>query len=114
MATAEIERILSCDESARAAVEKARGDAETLSASASEEIENFRKNAQKEIERFKEEEISAIINQAEAKALEVEKNASSYCAKIEGLAESHKEELISTFLTLFYREAGIKDQAVNQ
>ncbi|RUM91481.1 MAG: hypothetical protein DSZ23_01505 [Thermodesulfatator sp.] len=107
MAIPEIERILSCDESGRAAIEKAKEDARQLLAGAENEIEEFKKQAQKEIEEFKDKEIAAILQEADRKAGEIEEDARAYCENLKRLFASREEELASEFIKRFYHEAGM-------
>ena len=108
MAIPEIERILSCDESGRAAIEKAQEDSEELISRAEQEIKDFQRQAQAEIDQFKQKEISAILQDADKKAKEVEREARDYCHSLEELFAGQEEELVNEFLKRFYREAGLE------
>ncbi len=111
MAIREIERILSCDENGRATVEKAKEDANKLLAGADEELKERKQEALREIEEFKREEISKILQDASAKAMEVEKEAKAYCNGLERRLKELQEELVSEFLIRFYQEAGVDTKA---
>ncbi len=108
VARPEIERILTCDESGRAAIEKAHQDAEDLLAGAEKEIAEFRSKAQSELEAFRQEEISGILRDADRRAAEIEDQARDYCQGLKGMFEGQKDELVADFMELFYREAGMK------
>jgi len=106
MAMPEIERILSCDESGRAAVEKARKDAAGLLAGADEEIAGLRRQASGRLEEFRQKEIAAILQEASKKAAKIEDEARAYCEGLTRLFAGREEELASDFLKRFYQEAG--------
>lgn len=108
MAIPEIERILSCDESGRAAIEKARKDAEMLVASAEEEISRYRQETAADLEEFREKEISKILDDARKKAAQMDEEARAYCEGLKKLFSSHEDELVSDFISRFYQAAGIK------
>ena len=108
MSIPEIERILSCDESGRAAVEKARKDAESIVAGAEEEISQYRQKAAAGLEEFRKSEISKILEDAGEKAAQMEEEAKAYCDGLKRLFSSHEAELVSDFISRFYEETGIK------
>ncbi len=109
MAIPEIERILSCDESGRAAIEKARKDAEDLLAGAEQDVKKLQEQAQEELEEFKQKEISSILQDADRKAAQVEEDARKYCQGLKKLFAAQEEVLVSGFLKRFYQEAGLDD-----
>ncbi len=107
MAKEAIERILTCDENARATVDKARREAEHLLTGVEKRLEILRQEAQKKIDEFKQEEISKILEQASLQASEIEKEAEDYCQRLKRLWGAHKKEVLSEFMERFYREAGL-------
>ncbi len=109
MARPEIERILSCDESGRAAIEKARDEAEELLAGAEKEIASYRSKAQAELDEFRQKEISRILEDADRRAAEVERQARDYCDGLEKSFEGRRQDLLSEFLRLFKGEAGLEE-----
>ncbi len=98
MAIPEIERILSCDESGRAAIEKARKEAEGLVAGAEEEIAQYMQKASASLEEFRKSEISKILEDARGKAAHMEEEAKAYCDRLNRQFSSHEAELVSDFI----------------
>ena len=99
---AEIERLINCDESASAMVEKAKKQAEELVASAREEIDAARGKSDQSIEEFRRAGIRNILEEADRKAVRKGRDVDEYCSRIRQLFEDRREGLGERIMRLFY------------
>ncbi len=95
---AAIEQIVSCDEGARASVQKARAEAEKIIRDAREKARNMRAEFEKKLDDIRGREIDPIIKQARQEALTQEEQADQYIERLREMVSLEKETIVDDFL----------------
>lgn len=95
---AEIEQVVSCDETARREVDRACKEAEALSAKAAQEAEAEREATRARLEEAREGDLSRIVLETEEKARQSVAQAEAYAEALKGRAEGRRVELSRRFV----------------
>ncbi len=94
----EIEQVVSCDEAARAAVERAKEEARRLLEAARQDASGINAEFDEKMGEFKAAEIDPIMENARQEARNREVQAREYVDRLERLAIQRKHEIVEEFL----------------
>ncbi len=95
----ELEQIVSCDENARAEVLAAQQEAGRIEQSARKEAEKIEAELEKRLEQTRKDEIEPMLREAQTRAQKIEADARSYMDRLKSGIETHREEILTQFLS---------------